>query len=504
LLAEDPKWELAILATVQGFYEKLLQDFVEGEVPVPAGLETVSLQSDNDVGETLGAMRRWLRLLDMATSPAMLRQAFNDDSDPEIAEAMLRYFVRKKDYSDFDRDKTDIVATFLYRHPRVPGQWEQRGYGLDGSLPLSPFEIALIEILADADLPQLPEEHLQTLRRFDALEEQVLRFRDLNALLESGLIQTVRQIKQSLDASFFHPGVLATIAPYNSTFGSRFDELFRVASAEIKTFADDLETQGGTILGSVDGVDVTVDQVKGMDENGLLKLDYGQALEKFHRVSKLKQTLDQMPRVKRGSRQDRSTAAAKPAVKTVSEVSVARPPFNLKTMRKAVTPQQMASEETKLLKVEESVRIFVRVADPKFRQVVPMRFFNLTLTPAEADAYCADFLEEKSLRAGVARVLLRLVAVTARIITELEELKRANNSPSLWKLHADSLVTLLEIAGKASENSERVSTLAAQRDHREQVQEIQLSLKKLQDYSGIAVATLTGSVEAKSAAAGEN
>ena len=502
-MAEDPKWELAILATVQGFYEKLLQESVEGEVPVPAGLETVSLQGDSDVGEMLGAMRRWLRLLDMAISPAMLRQAFTDDSDPEIAEAMLRYFVRKKEHTDSDRDKTDIVATFLYRHPRVPGQWEQRGYGLDGSLPLSPFEIALIEILADADSPQLPEEHIQTLRRFDALEEQVLRFRDLNALLESGLIQTVRQLKQSLETSFYHPGVLATIAPYNATFGSRFDELFRAASAGIKTFADDLEEQGGTILGSVDGVDVTVDQVKGLDENGLLKLDYGQALEKFHRVSKLKQTLDQMPRAKRGSKPGRSTAAAKPAVKTASEVAV-RPPFNLKAMRKAVTPQQMASEETKLLKVEESVRIFVRVADPKFRQVVPMRFFNLTLTPAEADAYCADFLEEKSLRAGVARVLLRLVAVTARIITELEELKRANNSPSLWKLHADSLVTLLEIAAKATENSERVSTLAAQRGHREQVQEIQTSLKKLQDYSGIAVATLTGSVEAKSAAAGES
>ena len=48
-MAEDPKWELAILATVQGFYEKLLQESVEGEVPVPAGLETVSLQGDNDV-----------------------------------------------------------------------------------------------------------------------------------------------------------------------------------------------------------------------------------------------------------------------------------------------------------------------------------------------------------------------------------------------------------------------------------------------------------------------
>ena len=501
-MAEDPKWELAILATVQGFYEKLLQESVEGEVPVPAGLETVSLHGDNDVSETLGSMRRWLRLLDMAITPAMLRRAFNDDSDPEIAEAMLRYFVRKKEHNDFDRDKTDIVSTFLYRHPRVPGQWEQRGYGLDGSLPLSPFEIALIEILADADLPPLPEEHIQALRRFDALEEQVLRFHELNALLESGIIQTVRQIKQSLDTSFFHPGVLATIAPYNSTFGSKFDELFRAASKEIRTFADDLEEQGGTILGSVDGVDVTVDHVKGLDENGLLKLDYGQALEKFHRVSKLKQTLDSMPRPKRGGKTAKA-APAKPAVKTASNVAV-RPPFNLKAMQKAVTPQQVASEETKLLKVEESVRIFVRVADPKFRQVVPMRFFNLTLTPAEADSYCADYLEEKSLRAGVARVLLRLVAVTARIITELEELKRANNSPSLWKLHADSLVTLLEIARNATENAERVSTLASQRGHRQQVEEIQTSLKKLKDYSGMAVATLTGSVEAKSAAVAAN
>jgi hypothetical protein len=501
-LAEDPKWELAILATVQGFCEKLLQEFVEGEVPVPAGLETVSLHGDNDVGETLGVMRRWLRLLDMAITPAMLRRAFNDEVDPEIAEAMLRYFVRKKDHIDSDRDKTDIVVTFLYRHPRVPGQWEQRGYGLDGSLPLSPFEIALLEILADSDLPPLPEEHLQTLRRFDSLEEQVFGFREFNALLESGLIQTVRQLKQSFENSFFHPGVLATVAPYNATFGAKFDELFRSATAEIKTFANELEEQGGTILGSVDGVEVTVDHVKAMDENSLLRLDYFDALDKFRRVSKLKQTLEEKPPVKRGSKEARPAPAAKPALKTSSNVILPRPVFNLKAMRKAVTPQHLAAEETKLLKVEESVRIFVRVADPKFRQVVPMRFFNLTLTPAEADAYCADYLEEKSLRAGVARVLLRLVAVTARLITELEELKRANNSPSLWKLHADSLITLLEIGNNAAENADRVSTLASQRAHRQQVEEIQTSLKKLRDYSGIAERTLNGSAEAKSAAAG--
>src|SRR6202046_423096 len=113
-VVEDPKWELAILATVQGFYEKLLQDHLAGEVPVPAGLEAISLQSDDDVHSTLSSMHRWLRLLDLAITPAMLRRAFTPDTDPEIAEAMLRYFTRTKDSSDVHRDKTDLVATFLY------------------------------------------------------------------------------------------------------------------------------------------------------------------------------------------------------------------------------------------------------------------------------------------------------------------------------------------------------------------------------------------------------
>src|SRR5207248_17424 len=183
--------------------------------------------------------------------------------------------------------------------------------------------------------------------------EQMLRFRDLNALLESGIIQTVRQLKGTLEDSFFHPGVLATIAPYNATFGSKFDELFRAATKEIKDFAGELEDQGGTILGSVD-------HVKAMDEDNLLMLDYGHALDKFRRVSKLKQTLEQKPPMKRGSKEAKLSSAQKPAVKTPSAV-VVKPPFNLKAMRKEVTPQQVASEETKLLKVEESVRIFVRV-----------------------------------------------------------------------------------------------------------------------------------------------
>jgi hypothetical protein len=472
-VAEDPKWELAILATVQGFYEKLLQDCVGGEVPVPAGLEAISLQQgEGEVRATLAKMHRWLRLLDQAITPAMLRQAFTPETDPEIAEAVLRYFTRQKDTGDVNRDKTDLVATFLYRHPRVPGQWERRGYGLDGSLPLSPFEIALIEILADTDVPSLSEEHVQLLRRFDPLRQEAQSYQELNTLLDSEIITRVRDLKQSLDSSFYHPGVLATIAPYNAAFGKRFDELFHAAAGEIKEFASALQEQGGSILGNVDGVDVTVEHVAGLEEDTLLKIDYSKALEKFRRVSKLKQALERRPPIRRYSFP--MPSPAKPRV-----APARRPVFDLQTMRSAVTQQQIGTEEAKLRQVEESIRVFVRVADPKFRQVVPMRFFNLTLTPAEADACSADYLEEKSQRGGVARSLLRIVAVVARVSTELEELKRAENSPSLWKLHADSLLALLEATRALSEHAAETMAEATEQDNRAGAEAIKISLQRL-------------------------
>jgi len=502
-VAEDPKWELAILATVQGFNEKLLQDAVGGEVPVPSGLEAVSLQqSDGSVTETLSNMRRWLRLLDMAITPAMLRRAFTADTDPEIAEAMLRYLTRKKDPSDVNREKTDLVATFLYRRPRVQGQWERRGYGLDGSLPLAPFEIAMIEILAETDVPSLPEDHVQMLRRFDPLQKQVEEFRDLHSLLESGILPMVRQLKQSLDTSFYHPGVLATIAPYNVVFGRKFDELFHAAATEIKSFAEALQQQGGSILGSVDGVDVTVEDVGCLKEPELLNLDYGQSLQKFWRVSQLKKVLERRPPLRRIPQLVRNPVKVHTPRPEKSEIRpITKPVIDISAMQAALTPQQISAEESKLLQIEESIRIFVRVADPKFRQIVPMRFFNLALTAAEADAYCADYLEEKSLRAGVARILLRLVAVTARITTELEELKRAENSPSLWKLHAESLVVLLELARGARENSGRVLTLAHQHGDKEQIDALQKSIQKLADTSRLAIKGLNGSPQEQSASA---
>ena len=492
-MIEDQKWELSILAIVSGFYQKLLRDHLQGELPVHPGLEDEAIHNaSTNLRDILGKMHRWLQLLDMAITPAMVRQALTTDTDAEIAEALLRYYTRKHDFIEADRDKTDLVATFLYRHPRVPGQWERRGYGLDGTLPLSPFEIALIEILADADAPLLPEEHVQLLREFEPLREQVQGFINFNALIDSGILSRVRELKQSFGRSFYHPGVLATIAPYNVAFGVRFDELFTVAVGEIKTFAKAVEELGGSILSNVDGVDVTVEHVQALEEGDLLKIDYVAALDKFRRVSKLKKEIDKRPRIRRavptnGPVPLRSAggaaAAAKPARATVR-------PAPVKHVALPVTAQQLSLEEAKLGRVEESIRIFVRVADPKFRQVVPMRFFNLNLTTAEVEAYCADYLEEKSLRADVGRTMLRSVAVIGRIQTELEELKRCQPATSLWKMRADALVVLLEVARSAYEAGGSVIHSAHLAENSAAAEALETSMRKLRERAEFVVKML--------------
>ena len=495
-MAEDLRFELAILATVQGFYQKLMRDALGGDVPIPSGLDEDALRhSERELPTTLSRMYRWLHLLDMAITPAMVRQALTPDTDSEVAEALLRYFVRRREPSDVNRDKTDLIATFLYRHPRVPGQWEQTGYGLDGALPLSPFEIALIEILADSDVPSLPEEHVQLLRRFDPLRDEIARFRDFNTLIDSGIIGRVRELKQWLDSSFYHPGVLATVSAYNANFGKKFDDLFAKALTEIKTFGQALEEMGGTILTTLDGVEVTVDHVAAIEEKQLLDADYGSTLEKFRRVSKLKKELDRRPPIRRSlltpvgqtSRAAGSAAAAPRAAKAAAAkapaaAAVFQPP--------AVTAQQLSAEEGKLRRVEESIRVFVRVADPKYRQVVPMRFFNLTLTAAEADAYSASYLEEKSPRADVARTLIRMVSISGRISTELEELKRSQKMSSLWKLHADSVVVLLDMARTSTEDAGGIAKTAEQNGAAPEARTIHESARKLRNQADVAVKTL--------------
>jgi flagellar biosynthesis/type III secretory pathway ATPase len=114
-----------------------------------------------------------------------------------------------------------------------------------------------------------------------------------------------------------------------------------------------------------------------------------------------------------------------------------------------------------------------------------MRYFNLMLSPAEVEAYTADYLEQAGPRADAARMVLRVVAVTARITTEMEELKRSRNSPSVWKLHADSLVVLVDLAKRLAEAVDRLAlTIGRQPETQANSERLQSSLERLRERTG--------------------
>ena len=119
-----------------------------------------------------------------------------------------------------------------------------------------------------------------------------------------------------------------------------------------------------------------------------------------------------------------------------------------------------------------------------------MRFFNLTLTVAEADAFAAAYLEEKSLRGDVARTLVRLASISARVGTELEELKRSQKMSSLWKLHADSVVVLLDIANSSTEDAGSVAQAAEQDAPGTAARTIHESVQKLRNRCDLAFKAL--------------
>jgi hypothetical protein len=232
---------------------------------------------------------------------------------------------------------------------------------------------------------------------------------------------------------------------------------------------------GGSILGTIDGIQVTVDHVAALNQEALLQVDYSAALEKFRRVSRLKKDLERRPAIPRttaNSGPQSGAAGGAGAAAAPALVAAAVPKY----FPPVVTTPALAAEEAKLRRVEESIRVFVRVADPNFRQIVPMRYFNLMLSPTEVEAYTADYLEQTGARADAARMFLRIVAVTARMTTETEEFKRSQNSRSVWKLHADSLVVLLDIAKRLAEVTERKVSVDGEQGNAES---LRASLEKL-------------------------
>ena len=281
--------------------------------------------------------------------------------------------------------------------------------------------------------------------------------------MDSGLIQKARHIKHTFGPAFYHPHALAVIAPYNAHFGRCFGELFATAAACIKSYAHEVQQRGGSLSSRVEG-DVTVQHLTQLEEQIIFGTEYRRAQDHLRHLSKLKKAVDSKMRNRARDPVPALQAVHHSALPTIARaasanpVATAPPPASVQ-----FTDPAQLQEEARIRSVEESIRGWVRAADERCRQIVPMKFGNFVLAPPEADAYCAEFHQEKSFRGDNARVLVRMVAVMARIQAESEELKQRQNSAHLWRPHAEALARLQQAAARANQNALIVVELASQR-----------------------------------------
>ena len=478
--------ESTILRNTHDFFLRILQAKLGHPIPLPASLD---YPANRDV------LVRWVNLLDLAISAPMMRDALRGATSASVTSSLLHYYISKQTRTDTDRDKADFIVTSLFRSPDPPGLWDTRGLHFRGGKTYSHFEPQLIKMLGLNSVAELPVEHQQLIREFGYLADEVEDYRHFDALIDSGVMQRVRDIKHSLGASFYHPTALAMIASYNVYFGYRFDRLFQEATQQIKDFAAKVLAEGGSIMSRVDG-DVILKQLTDVEAKKILSSEYGAAQDDFRQISKYKKAVDH----RRGIREASPMAAAAEAgaIPETPRRPVIIPPSPLESNvfegstgsgTSEISPS-MSLEEAHLKSMAETVRNFLRAADPKSSQVVPVRSGNLALSSAEVEAFRANYSGEKSFRADYVNALVSIVSLVGRMGIELADFKAKRNSAYQWKPHADALSVLLKIGREVDNRAMTVAELAERRGLSDKNNAVHASLAKLHEQVQVVAETL--------------
>jgi len=530
-VGQDSQRELQDLITVHRFYVGLLEKGLGHGVPVPAEI-VQAIEKPGNAAQLTEQVRNWLDVLDLATTPPLVRDSLKGLPSNEIAHALLRYFVTKCSLRSGDRDKADCIITFLFRNPPqpsagAPAAWQRpevdASYFFISQAALG-YEGDLYKALADVEYGSMQQEHLQLLQEFEYLYQELEEFRHFDQIMDSGIVQRVRELKQSLGKSFYHPDSLANIAVWNDVFGRKFDELFHDAAKQIKTFAENVQKEGGSILSRLEG-DITVKQLTELETGHILAEDYQYAQDDFRKVSKFKKVVDSKrpartqappPQPQRGpAPPPPPPQGARPAIPAVESAPLPpqqaqAPPLPSRMIGQpshgsTSQPQQMRAEvlavppsqavqnavqEGKIHSAREAIKEHVRTSDPKLAPIVPVKKSRITLSAAEVEAYRAEYQGEKSFRSDYASLIMTIVAYLSRMIVEVDEYNQKAGSAYLWKPHADALGYLLTTLDRLRMEANQVMAVARVRGLQDKAAALQASLDKLQDYAKTVSQTL--------------
>ena len=518
-MGQDSQKELQDLKIVHTFYLGLLEKTLGHGVPVPVEIKDAGDPPAN-VEELNRNFKLWLDVVDLALTPPLVRDALKTVSGFDTAHALLRYFTGKTSQRAGDRDKTDCIITYLFRTPPEGEShvaWQRpevdSSYAFISQAALA-FEAQLYRALSDVPIEPMSPEHVTMLQEFEYLYQELEEFRHFDQIIDSGIVQRVRELKQSLGKSFYHPDSLANLAVWNDIFGRKFDELFHDAATQIKTFAESVQREGGSILSRVEG-DITVKNLRDVEATQILSEDYQVAQDEFRKVSKYKKVVDSKRPVRMSPQRQPAppapvTPQPRPSIPTAqagtSQPTNAPPPqmagasrqqgVSSQTIRAevlAVAPSQAvqnAVQEGKIHSARQALKEHVRSSDPKTAYIFPVKNSKIMLSPGEVEAFKADYQTEKSFRADYAAIMMTVVAYLSRMVVEVDGYNQKASSAYLWKPHADALGYLVSTLERLSMEAEQVMAVARARGLSEKAASLSTSLEKLREYAKTVSLTL--------------
>jgi hypothetical protein len=276
-----------------------------------------------------------------------------------------------------------------------------------------------------------------------------------------------------------------------------------------------VQREGGSILSRVEG-DITVKNLSEVETKQILAEDYQFAQDEFRKVSKYKKAVDSKRPVRFTTPAPPRPAAGhsdppptpRPTIPQPSQgVSGAAPPLppaparpqaavssqTIRTEVLAVPPSQAvqnAVQEGKLHSARQAIKEHVRSSDPKFAAIFPVKNSKITLSPAEVEAFRAEYQGEKSFRADYANILMTIVAYLSRMVVEVDEYNQKAGSAYLWKPHADALGYLVSTLERLSMEAEQVTAVARARGLQEKAGALSGSLERLKEYAKTVSQTL--------------
>jgi hypothetical protein len=162
-------------------------------------------------------MLSWVRLLNLAATPEVLRLSLQGLTDTSPAIAMLRFLALTAWETEEDRDKMDMLVTWLAaRWYPDPGKGE----------PEDELCSKIEQYLAPDRAPALTSDASDAIGKFRALRARVANATSLHQLVASGIYREARALKQETGQWFSHPRVLAAAATWNRTFAAALERLF--------------------------------------------------------------------------------------------------------------------------------------------------------------------------------------------------------------------------------------------------------------------------------------